>query len=129
MATKKMTRKDALTVAIDCVKNGDDSEFTLSDLDAAVETLTAMLEQLNRPRKVTTSKARIANENLAAQVRDAMAAQIPDKDTFTTKDVVALGWPEIATSQKATAVLKVAAELGYVNKQADGKKITYHIVF
>ena len=124
MATKKMTRKDALTVAIDCVKNGDDSEFTLSDLDAAVETLTAMLEQLSKPHKATVSKARLTNLNLAERVRDAMA----DKETFTTKDVVALGWPEIATSQKATAVLKVAVEIHYAIKQTDGKKITYKAV-
>lgn len=105
---EKITRKQALEFAI---ANLDNTEVT--------EVLNKMLESISKPRKAVTSKARIANENLARKV----AENTPDE--VTTKDVVNLGIPEIATTQKASAVLRVACELGLFEKVTEGKKISY----
>ena len=114
MATKSngITRADALAFAIKaCEGNAD-----------VVDVLTHMHAQLTKPRAKATSKARKANENLAAKVRDAVSAK---GDGMSTKDIVALGMPEITTTQKAAAVCRVAYELGYLHKCVDGKSITY----
>ena len=114
MATKSngITRADALAFAIKaCEGNAD-----------VVDVLTHMHEQLTKPRAKATSKARKANENLAAKVRDAISAK---GDGMSTKDIVSLGMPEITTTQKAAAVCRVACELGYLHKCVDGKSITY----
>lgn len=117
MATIKngITRAAAIAFAIErCADNPD-----------VVDVLTHMHDQLTAPRKATISKARKANETLAAKVRDAISA---NGDGMTTKDVVALGIVGITTTQKAAAVCKVACELGYLHKCVDGKSITYALV-
>ena len=114
MATTKngITRADALAFAIKaCEGNAE-----------VVDVLTKMHAQLTKPRKATVSKARKLNEGLAAKVRDAISAH---GDGMSTKDIVALGIPEILTTQKASAVCRVAVELGYLHKCVDGKSITY----
>ena len=105
---EKITRKQAL-------------EFAISNLDneEVVEVLDKMLQSISKPRKAATSKARIANESLARKV----AENTPDE--VTTKDVVNLGIPEITTTQKASAVLRVACELGLFEKVTEGKKVSY----
>lgn len=131
MATKNngITRADAIAFAYDVILGivtGDG--FALDeDNDKATEVLPVlkkMHEQLTAPRKATVSKARKVNENLAAKVRDAISAR---GDGMSTKDIVALGIPEITTTQKAAAVARVAVELGYIHKCVDGKAITYAI--
>lgn len=116
MATKNngITRADAITFAMErCTDNAD-----------VVAVLKKMHDQLTKPRAKAISKARMANENLAAKVRDAISAK---GDGMSTKDIVALGMPEITTTQKAAAVCRVAVELGYLHKCVDGKAITYAI--
>lgn len=105
---EKVTRKQAL-------------EFAIAHLDNAEvnEVLNKMLESISKPRKAVTSKARIANENLARKVAENAPTEV------TTKDVVNLGIPEITTTQKASAVLRVACELGLFEKATEGKKVTY----
>lgn len=105
---EKVTRKQAL-------------EFAIAHLDNAEvnEVLSKMLESISKPRKAVTSKARIANENLARKVAENTPTEV------TTKDVVNLGIPEIATTQKASAVLRVACELGLFEKATEGKKVAY----
>jgi hypothetical protein len=44
---------------------------------------------------------------------------------MSTKDFVALGMPEITTTQKAAAVARVACEMGLLTKCVNGKAITY----
>lgn len=105
---EKITRKQALQFAID---NLDNAEVT--------DVLKAMLDQLNKPRKATISKARLMNENLARALAEKADGEI------TTKDAVAFGIPEIGTTQKAAAVLRVATELGLFEKVAKGKKVAY----
>ena len=109
MAEKKnMTRAQALQFAIDNVDN-----------DEVKEVLGNMLAQVTKPRKAAMSKARKINENLAGEVFKLAG------DEVTTKDVVGLGIAEIATTQKAAAVLRVACELGKFEKVTEGKKVVY----
>ena len=114
MATKNngITRADAIAFAIKaCEGNAE-----------VVDVLTNMHAQLTAPRKATVSKARKLNESLAGKLRDAITER---GDGMSTKDIVALGIPEITTTQKAAAVARVACELGYIHKCVDGKSITY----
>jgi len=110
MAEKKntITRAQALQFAIDNIDN-----------DEVKDVLSKMLAQVTKPRKAAVSKARKVNENLAKKVAELAG------DEVTTKDVVALGIPEITTTQKAAAVLRVACELGKFEKVTEGKKVTY----
>lgn len=113
--TNPITRAQALT-------NGIAYANANGDTDTA-EVLGKMLAQVTKPRKAAVSKARKANENLAKKVAELVA---DNHDTaVTTKDVVNLGIPEIATTQKAAAVLRVACELGKFEKVVDGKKVGY----
>lgn len=106
-----ITRKDALTVAIALAKDAGNTEVA--------KTLENMLAQISKPRAKAVSKARKANEYLANKVWELGG------DEVTTKDVVALGMPDITTTQKAAAVLRVACELGKFEKVTDKKKVIY----
>ena len=124
MAEKKnMTRAQALQFAMDnIVANcGDDLEKCGGDV--ALEVLGNMLAQVTKPRKAAVSKARKMNENLVDKIYELVANN--HEVAVTTKDIVALGLPEIATTQKAAAVLRVACELGKFEKVVDGKKVGY----
>ena len=125
MAEKKnMTRAQALQFAMDNIiaNCGDDLEECGGDV--ALEVLGNMLAQVTKPRKAAVSKARKMNENLANKI----ASMWADGDEVTTKDVVALGIAEIATTQKAAAVLRVACEMGLAEKVTEGKKVAYRTV-
>ena len=116
MAEKKnITRAQALT-------NGIAYANANRDKDTA-EVLGNMLAQVTKPRKAAVSKARKMNENLVNKIYELVADN--HEVAVTTKDVVALGLPEIATTQKAAAVLRVACELGKFEKVVDGKKVGY----
>ena len=116
MAEKKnITRAQALT-------NGIAYANANGDKDTA-EVLGNMLAQVTKPRKAAVSKARKMNENLVNKIYELVADN--HEVAVTTKDVVALGLPEIATTQKAAAVLRVACELGKFEKVVDGKKVGY----
>lgn len=123
MAEKKnITRAQALTNAIQACKFANNETATWdADLDwnEVVEVLGNMLAQVTKPRKAAVSKARKMNENLVDKIFELAGAEV------TTKDVVALGIPEIATTQKAAAVLRVACELGKFEKVTEGKKVAY----
>lgn len=112
MAEKKMTRVEALNIALETVENAE-----------AREVLTKMIEQLQKPRKKAEgpSKARVQNEALAYQVADAIAAKgEPVNTKWITEHVSG-----ILTPQKATAVCRVALDLGLIERQKDGKTVTY----
>lgn len=116
MAEKKnITRAQALLFAMKLIEDTSDApEFV-----AAHEVLGNMLAQVTKPRKAAVSKARLMNENLANKVAELAGNEV------TTKDVVSLGIAEIATTQKAAAVLRVACELGKFEKVTEGKKVIY----
>lgn len=126
MAEKKnMTRKDALSNALVFCNYANITALRIEgyeDIDwvETANVLHKMLTQVSKPRAKTVSKARKANEYLAKKV-----AELCDNEV-TTKDVVALGLPDIATTQKAAAVLRVACEMGFFEKVTEGKKVSYH---
>lgn len=114
-----ITRAQAIEFAISIIRHAVDCGITESDGVAETEVLESMLNQLSKPRKATVSKARLMNENLARALAEKADGEI------TTKDAVAFGIPEIGTTQKAAAVLRVATELGLFEKVAEGKKVAY----
>lgn len=120
MAEKKnITRAQALEFAINIIQIAVENGITESDGVAETEVLSNMLAQVTKPRKAAVSKARKMNENLVSKIYDLTEGEV------TTKDVVAFGLPEIATTQKAAAVLRVACELKKFEKVTEGKKVAY----
>lgn len=116
MAEKKtITRAQALQFAMKLIEDTSDAP----EYVAVHEVLGNMLTQVTKPRKAAVSKARLMNENLANKVAELAGNEV------TTKDVVALGLPEVTTTQKAAAVLRVACELGKFEKVTEGKKVAY----
>lgn len=120
-----ITRADAIAFAYDVILGiitGDG--FALEEDNAkAAEVLPVLLkmhEQLVKPRKAVVSKARLLNEGLAVKI----AKQLP-AEGLTSKGIVGLGIPEVATTQKAVAVMRVAEELGLVDRVKDKKTITF----
>lgn len=124
MTKSNVTRKSALSAAIiafDYLNFEGIYDLNIDDnYNDIKETLSKMLEQVSKPRAKAVSKARMMNENLAAEVAKALPAE-----GLTSKQIVELGNPAIATTQKAAAVMRVAEELGLARKVKDGKKISY----
>lgn len=125
MTKFNVTRKQALSIAInalDLMNMENIRPENLADVDyvEVMGVLGNMLEQISKPRAKAVSKARKMNENLAAEIVKVIPA-----DGITSKEIVNLGNPEIMTTQKAAAVMRVAEELGLVVKVKDGKKISY----
>lgn len=112
MAEKNITRKQALENAINYARGVGDTQTRI--------VLEKMLAQLNKPRKAVVSKARLMNENLAQKVAGMLHA-----NGNTAKEIVGFGIPEILTTQKATAVMRVACDMGLAVKTKDGKRIAY----
>ena len=113
-----LTRAQALALAIHVLSTtGED--WDNRPLEDAVKVLKKMHASITKPRKATTSKARLMNENLARKVYDAV------ENSATSKEIANLGIAEISSSQKATAVMNVAVDLGLFTKTKDGKCITY----
>lgn len=105
-----ITRANAIAIAIE----------RTADLPEVNEVLKKMHEQLVKPRKAVVSKARLLNEGLAVKI----AKQLP-AEGLTSKGIVGLGIPEVATTQKAVAVMRVAEEIGLVERVKDKKTITF----
>ena len=125
MSKNTITRADAIAFAYDVIlgiTTGDG--FALEEDNAkAAEVLPVLLkmhEQLVKPRAKAVSKARVANEGLAKKLAKMLPAE-----GLGSKGIVGLGLPEVATTQKAAAVMRVAEELGLVQKVVDKKNITY----
>jgi hypothetical protein len=107
---KTLTRAQAIAIAME----------RTADLPEVNEVLRKMHEQLVKPRAKAVSKARLANEGLARK----LAAMLPTEGAGS-KAIVGFGIPEVATTQKAAAVMRVACELGLAEKVVDKKNITY----
>ena len=127
MTMSNVTRKSALSAAIiafDFLNMEGIRPEGMSDVDymEVKETLSKMLEQVSKPRAKAVSKARKMNENLAERIMECFPF---DGGLQTTKDVVAMGFAEITTTQKAAAVLRVACEMGLAEKVTEGKKVAY----
>lgn len=107
---KTITRAQAIAIAIE----------RTNDLPEVNEVLKKMHAQLVKPRAKAVSKARKLNEGLAAKVAKMLPAE-----GLGSKAIVGLGLPEVATTQKAAAVMRVAEELGLVKKVVEKKVIIY----
>lgn len=127
MAKNTITRKSALSAAIiafDFLNMESIRPEGMPDVDymEVKQTLANMLEQVSKPRAKAVSKARKANEYLASVI----AKQIP-AEGITSKGIVGIGLPDVATTQKAAAVMRVAEELGLVVKVKEGRQILYKL--
>lgn len=126
MAEKKnITRAQALDFAYAVIANiVKDGGFADAEdnhkAPEVLEVLENMSNQLKKPRAKVVSKARKMNENLAATI----VAAIPAEGT-NTKGIVGMGYPDVTTTQKAAAVMRVAEDMGLVRKEKNGKNITY----
>lgn len=125
MTKSNVTRKSALSAAIiafDFLNMESIRPEGMPDVDytEVKEVLGNMLAQVSKPRAKAVSKARLMNENLAREI-----AKILPTEGLTSKQIVELGNPNITTTQKAAAVMRVAEEMGLVVKIKDGKKISY----
>lgn len=115
-----ITRAQAIENAIRaCQSMNEGAEFR-TYWDDTIDVLVKMHEQLVKPRKAVVSKARLLNEGLAVKI----AKQLP-AEGLSSKGIVGLGIPEVATTQKAVAVMRVAEELGLVERVKDKKAITF----
>ena len=125
MSKNTITRKAALEFAYASIQGIlDDGGYALAEDNAKAaevqEVLNKMLAQLSKPRAKAVSKARLANEGLAKKLAKMLPAE-----GIGSKGIVGFGLPEVATTQKAAAVMRVAEELGLVQKVVDKKNITY----
>ena len=127
MTKSNVTRKQALSIAITAVNYLNTEAIAIGGLTGddyleVADVLAHMLEQVSKPRAKAVSKARKANEYLASVI----AKQIP-AEGITSKGIVSIGLPDVATTQKAVAVMRVAEELGLVVKVKEGRQILYKL--
>lgn len=125
MSKSTITRKQALENALIFCNYANVTALTIEGNEGIdwVETanvLAKMHEQVAKPRAKAVSKARLANEGLAVKI----VKQLP-AEGLSSKGIVELGVPEVATTQKAVAVMRVAEEVGLVERVKDKKTITY----
>lgn len=109
MADKNMTRSQALAIAIESV---DDA--------LALEVLTRMKEQIDKPKAKTStkSKTRLENEATARHIYE-----VAGTEPFDGKWVMAHS--TALTPQKVVGIMKVAVEMGLFTRTQDGKKVLY----
>lgn len=120
MTKSTITRAAAIALAIEVLEHAKSEDWDTAPIAEAQEVLKNMHAQLMKPRAKAVSKARKMNENLAREV----AKRIP-AEGVTSKQIVGFGLPEITTTQKAAAVMRVAEELGLIIKVKDGKAVIY----
>lgn len=125
MSKNTITRAQAIEFAYNVIlgiTTGDGFELEEDNAKAAevLPILQNMHAQLVKPRAKAVSKARLANENLARKLAKMLPAE-----GIGSKGIVGFGLPEVATTQKAAAVMRVAEELGLVHKEVNKKNIIY----
>ena len=104
MAQFNITRKQALSNVLDALaENGIEFE---NDTLAVVEN---MFSQLNAKSSKPKGTSKTAKRNL--ELAQKIAVDMDGK-TFTAKEVKELGYAEIGSIQKATAILTLGAEKG-----------------
>lgn len=120
MATKRIesqfTNATALATAVDLLK----TPSTIADLDTAVfadliAKLDHMAQVASKPSKKASgpTKSQVMNLNTARKVAEFIWAC--EDEMITSKTIVTTaGIPEVVTTQKATAVLGIAADNGWV---------------
>lgn len=111
-----ITRKAALEFAIAYIGE-ENAEVTAK--------LTAMLAQLNKPRKAGEKRETAAHKTNATLVEKLVEVAPKDEafDGAYVREKL-----ELDTPQKATAVMKLACEMGYFERMKEGKKVTYRFI-
>lgn len=120
MSKNTITRAAAIALAIEVLEHAKFEDWDNAPIAEAQDVLKNMHAQLVKPRAKAVSKARLANENLARKLAKMLPAE-----GIGSKGIVGFGLPEVATTQKAAAVMRVAEELGLVHKEVNKKNITY----
>ena len=126
MAEKKMTRKEALEMAIEIFEQRESSMFDNELQDAAVEVLTKMVTQIEKQAKRPRSKssARVANEPIAREfVKKLVTVGEPVNAKWMTYNV-----RFCTTPQKAVAVAKIAEEWGAIERISIKNRTFYSLV-
>ena len=116
MATKKMTRVEALNIAIAAVDNAE-----------AVEVLTKMVAQMSKPRRNAgePTKARLQNEKFAHVFAEAIGNHgEPVTGKWLAEHVK--GLPS-TSPQKVAAIAAVGVELGLFTRIKEGKTVLYTV--
>lgn len=114
MAEKKMTRVEALELAVDVINDyyGGDCE--------AIEVINKMIVSLTKPRKKSTAPSKASIENAALAVELVKTLRECGEESVTAK-WVSEHVRGILSTQKATQVLKVAIANGDIVRMLDEK--------
>jgi hypothetical protein len=114
MATTTLTNVQALTLAIELATASGNTEL--------VEKLTKMLATASKPRKKSNvpSETQLKNLELAKDV----LAYMQGRDGVTAKDI-SNNVANIATSQKAVAIMRILINDGKVIKGKVGSQTVY----
>ena len=124
--TKKMTRKEALEMAIEVFEQRESSMFDDKLQDEAIQVMKKMIESINKQASKPKGKtfARIQNENYARQ----LIAKL--KETHRTEPFnatwIAENIPCVMTSQRGYHVAKIAIEWGAI-EEITIKKRTFYV--
>lgn len=116
MAEKKMTRKEALEIAMGKLDHNSEEWSVLNKMVAQIE------KQAKRPR--SKSSARVTNEPIAREfVKKLAAAGEPVNAKWMTYNV-----RFCTTPQKAVAVAKIAEEWGAIERVSIKNRTFYSLV-
>lgn len=119
---KKMTRKEALELMLEATREGFESDEMVEAREVVEKMIASIEKQAKRPK--TPSKAAIENEKLADNLVGEMVGYGKPVDTKWITEHVQF----ILTTQKATAVCKVAMAKGDIVRVVDEKKhVWYHL--
>lgn len=114
MSEKKMTRKEALSIAVATCENAE-----------AAAIINKMIKQLDKPRKRAEgpTKARRDNERFAREFADAIVNH-GERVTGKWLSEHIKGLPSYSP-QKISAIAAVGIEMGILSKTKEGKVVYY----
>ena len=129
MTEKKMTRKEALELAIAIVDEGETAraQYSQEQQVEALKVLDKMLDSINKQAKRPRSKssARLQNENSAKLLIEKLQEMSEPKPVNATW--IAENIPYVLTSQRGYHVAKIAIEWGAL-EEVTIKKRTYYVL-
>ena len=124
MTEKKMTRAQAITFAVDRLREIEGDWAELDEAIAVLEKMGASIaKQAKRPR--SKSSARLQNENSAKLLIEKLQEMPEPKPVNATW--IAENIPYVLTSQRGYHVAKVAIEWGAL-EEVTIKKRTYYVL-
>ena len=115
MAEKKMTRKEALEIAMGKLDRNSEEWSVLHKMVAQIE------KQANRPR--SKSSARVTNEPIAREFIKVLAKE---GNPLSAKEMT-YKVRFCTTSQKAVAIAKIAEEWGAIEKVTIKNRVFYRL--